>query len=87
MFFRTDRTINNSLFTSEQQARVKKRTRLGKIKSFFVRDPKFTINLIVTILTSSLVAAILTLALTNNFPSGEENDHTNKNEQKQESVN
>ena len=66
LFFRTDKTIENSLFDGTQEARLKKRNNYEKIKNFFTSDPKFTINLIITILTSSLVAAIFTISLTNN---------------------
>jgi len=59
VFFRTDRTVNSSNVVSEQVARSTKLGNVTKIIYFFSSDPKYTVNLIVTALTSSLVAAFV----------------------------
>lgn len=60
IFFRTDKTINSSDVKHEQIALPKKRSLFVRVVNFFSSDPKYTINLIVTALTSSLVAALVT---------------------------
>ena len=64
MFFRTDTTIQSPIFEKKQTARIKTKSPLSKIAEFFASDMKYTLSLFVTILTSSVVAVVLTLILT-----------------------
>lgn len=61
IFFRTDRTITASLPSPRQDVVEKRRGTIVRVKEFFLSDPKFTLNLIVTALTSSLIATLITL--------------------------
>ncbi|WP_187326953.1 dCTP deaminase domain-containing protein [Martelella lutilitoris] len=67
MFIRTDSTIKASLFQHQQSAKFKERGRFSRIIRFFSRDPKYTLNLIITILTSGVVA-VATIYFANRTP-------------------
>lgn len=82
LFFRTDKTLQSTMFNGVQEARIKKRTRFEKFKAFFLSDPKFTLNLIASILTSSLVAAILTIYISGKVIKSDEGNIKPKIEQK-----
>ncbi len=61
ILFRTDSTLNSAMHKQEQTSKVKEVSSLEKIKKFFISDMKYTINLIVTILTSSIVTFFMTM--------------------------
>jgi dUTPase len=61
IFFRTDRTITASLPSPREDVIAKRRGSLTRFKDFLLSDPKFTLQLVVTALTSSVVAALITI--------------------------
>jgi len=60
VFMRTERTLDRQLFPDEQAAKVKSRTWFGRTMKFFSADPRFTLNWIAMIVSSSLTAAVVT---------------------------
>lgn len=64
IFMRTDKTINASIYSNNRAPVPKKRGTMAKVYSFFADDKKYTINLIATTLTSSLIAVLFTLYIT-----------------------
>jgi deoxycytidine triphosphate deaminase len=59
IFMRTDKTINASIYNNNRVPVPKKRGKLAKMYSFFTDDKKFTITLIASVLSSSLIAAFV----------------------------
>lgn len=68
IFMRTDRTINASIYTNSRSSVQKKMGFIKKTWAFFASDIKYTVGLIVTILTSSTVAAFLSMYLSTSYP-------------------
>ena len=66
IFMRTDKTINASIYKNNRTLVKENRGKLAKIIAFFANDMKNTVNLFASILSSSLVAALLTIYVTSN---------------------
>lgn len=64
IFMRTDKTINASIYKNNRTLVKEHRGKLAKAIAFFSNDMKNTVNLIASILCSSLVAALITINAT-----------------------
>jgi len=68
IFFRTERTLSAKLPLSSKAVNIKRKGRFESIIGFISSDPKFFIREILTVLTSSLMASIVTVFIMSKEP-------------------